>query len=112
GVQGVAGVTGVRVVSAQHPEHGPVSPGPEAPAWTAYVFGVVRHLRAGGYRVPPAVDIAVDSSVPEGAGLSSSAALECAVALALAELGGADTSSDTVREDLVRLTRAAEHDAV
>ncbi|MFZ5872332.1 MAG: galactokinase, partial [Actinomycetota bacterium] len=40
------------------------------------------------------VDIAVDGSVPLGAGLSSSAALECAVAVALAQLTGLPLDDD------------------
>lgn len=52
--------------------------------WSAYPLGVVWALN------PPAdargVDLVIDSSVPVGAGLSSSAAIECAVAVALTEL--------------------------
>jgi len=53
--------------------------------WGAYPAGVAWALRSAGYRVPGAC-IAIDSDVPAGAGLSSSAALECATALALTEL--------------------------
>src|SRR5690625_973667 len=55
--------------------------------WGAYVAGVVWALREAGYKVP-AADLALDSNVPTGAGLSSSAALECAVLVALQELAG------------------------
>ncbi|MGC0421556.1 galactokinase [Embleya sp. AB8] len=53
--------------------------------WTAYPAGVLWALRAAGHRVGGA-DIRIDSDVPVGAGLSSSAALSCAVALAVDEL--------------------------
>jgi galactokinase len=50
--------------------------------WAAYPAAVVAALRAGGHTVAGA-DVLVRSDVPIGAGLSSSAALECSVALAL-----------------------------
>ncbi|MBE8473957.1 galactokinase [Streptomyces justiciae] len=54
-------------------------------AWTAYPAGVVWALREAGHAVTGA-DIHVTSTVPSGAGLSSSAALEVVVALALNDL--------------------------
>jgi len=57
--------------------------------WSAYVLGVAWALREAGVPVPGA-DVVVDSDVPPGAGLSSSAALECAVGLALCELAGVE----------------------
>jgi galactokinase len=57
--------------------------------WAAYVAGVVWALRERGYEVPPC-RLAITSDVPLGAGLSSSAALECAVLTALVELAGLD----------------------
>jgi galactokinase len=53
--------------------------------WAAYPAGVAWALEAAGHPVPGAC-IAIDSDLPAGAGLSSSAALECATALALTEL--------------------------
>jgi galactokinase len=58
---------------------------PGMTGWQAYVAGVVWALEEAGYRVGGA-DLVLTSDVPEGAGLSSSAALECAVLTALADL--------------------------
>jgi galactokinase len=55
--------------------------------WTAYPSGVVWALREAGHEVTGA-DIHLASTVPAGAGLSSSAALEVVVALALNDLFG------------------------
>ena len=49
--------------------------------WVDYVAGVLWALRQEGHAVR-GLDVAVDSDVPLGAGLSSSAALECAVGAA------------------------------
>ncbi|MFI7501201.1 galactokinase [Streptomyces sp. NPDC049687] len=54
-------------------------------AWTSYPAGVVWALREAGHPVTGA-DIHLTSTVPSGAGLSSSAALEVVVALALNDL--------------------------
>lgn len=54
-------------------------------SWTAYPSGVLWALRQAGHAVTGA-DIHLASTVPAGAGLSSSAALEVVVALALNDL--------------------------
>ena len=54
-------------------------------AWVNYPLGVYEVLKDRGYPVGP-FKIAIDSSVPLGAGLSSSAALEVATGLALSAL--------------------------
>lgn len=66
--------------------------------WGAYVAGVVWALAEAGFPVP-AADLQLESDVPTGAGLSSSAAVECAVLVALAEL--ADWSIDPTRAALI-----------
>ena len=55
--------------------------------WAAYVAGVIWALRQDGYDVP-GLDVLVDGRVPLGSGLSSSHALECAVAIAVNDLLG------------------------
>jgi galactokinase len=65
-----------------------VEPG-EVTGWVAYVAGVFWALRTAGHRVRD-LDMFLDGNVPLGAGLSSSAAAECAVAVALANLAGMD----------------------
>ncbi len=90
----------VRLVSAQAtPWEGDladVAPG-RVDGWAGYVVGVAwamaDALRDRGVDVP-GFDAAVDSCVPFGAGLSLSAALECAVAVALDDLTGAGLSAD------------------
>ena len=73
--------------------------------WAAYPAGVAWALSAAGYEVPGAC-LAIDSDVPAGAGLSSSAALECVTALALTELAGLAVD----RRELAAIARRAENE--
>jgi len=77
------------------------------PGWAAYPAGVAWALERAGHRLPGA-SLAIDSDLPSGAGLASSAALECAVAGCLADLAGAELP----RRELARLARRAENDFV
>jgi galactokinase len=79
--------------------------------WAAYVVGVVRALRDDGHEVP-GFEASVESDVPVGAGLSSSAALECSVATALAGLLGLDLADRRVRRGLAAACIRAENDYV
>lgn len=63
--------------------------------WAAYVAGTAWSLRSDGVDVPGA-DLLVDGEMPRGAGLSSSAALECASAGALLDLAGAERAPAAV----------------
>jgi galactokinase len=78
-----------------------------APGWAAYPAGVAWALPAAGSRVGGA-DIDIGSDLPVGAGVSSSAAVECSVALALCELGGHVIE----RRKLAAIARRAENDFV
>ena len=83
----------VRVASAQRSEAGKItivevelgSLAPGMIGWSSYVLGVVWALRETGAELG-GIELLIDSDVPSGAGLSSSAALECSVALALRDL--------------------------
>lgn len=80
--------------------------------WSAYVIGVLWALRESGHQIP-GCDIAVESCVPAGAGLSSSAALEAAVAVGLDRaLGLGLLAEDDDRVELARLCVTAENDFV
>lgn len=57
---------------------------PQAP-WSDYLRGVVVELLKAGYEIPGA-NLMIKGNVPRGAGLSSSAALEIAIALTLTDL--------------------------
>lgn len=72
--------------------------------WSDYVFGVALELERAGHRLRGA-DLLLTSDVPVGAGMSSSAAVEVAVALALLDL--ADVALDPV--EVARLCQAAEN---
>lgn len=76
-------------------------------SWAAYPAGVVWALREAGHAVTGA-DIHLASTVPTGAGLSSSAALEVVTALALNDL----YALGLTRPELARLAQRAENDFV
>jgi galactokinase len=78
--------------------------------WAAYAAGTVWAVREAGIDVP-GMDLAVSSDVPLGAGLSSSASLEAAVALAAAELAGR-ADDPALRGLLIRAAIRAENEVV
>jgi galactokinase len=73
----------------------------------AYVAGVIWAMRDAGHPVG-GLDILVDGAVPVGSGLSSSAALECAAALAVSELSEIRLPA----AELARLAQRAENEFV
>lgn len=78
------------------------------PGWARYPLGVVWALGRDIALPADGLDLVLDSDVPVGAGLSSSAAIECAVAVALDELW--DLGLDRAR--LVRTGQRAENEVV
>ncbi|MBL9216049.1 MAG: galactokinase [Opitutaceae bacterium] len=78
--------------------------GPDA--WANYPLAVWRSLAEFGLPRPEGFDLTVVSDLPAGAGLSSSAALELAVALALLRVAGAEPPAP---ERLAALARHAEN---
>lgn len=85
------------------PADGSVEPRSVQPAWGRYVAGVLRELAVRG-RPAAGMDAVLASDVPLGAGLSSSAALEVAVALALC----AAATWELDRVELAQACRAGE----
>jgi galactokinase len=75
--------------------------------WSDYVRAVVWALQQRGI-TPTAADVVLHGAVPVGSGLSSSAALEVAIALALLEVGGTALSASA----LAQLCCHAENDYV
>jgi galactokinase len=75
--------------------------------WAGYVAGVIWALRDAGHRVRGGT-MSISSDVEMGSGVSSSAALECAVIGALAT--AADLRADRI--ELARLAQRAENDYV
>jgi galactokinase len=77
---------------------------PSALHWPDYLLGVVQQLIQNGHRLG-GFNIVFSGDIPLGAGMSSSAALECATVFALNELFGLDLDKLT----MVRLAQKAEN---
>ncbi len=75
--------------------------------WPDYILGVVQQLAKRGHALT-GFNLVFGGDIPQGAGLSSSAALECATAFALNELFGLGIS----RLDLALSAQAAENEFV
>jgi len=78
--------------------------------WSAYPLGVAWALGEAGFDLSgvSGLDLVIDSDVPLGAGLSSSAAIECAVAVALRDVWDFSTTD----QELARICQRAENIAV
>jgi galactokinase len=74
------------------------------PAWSKYIAGVMNEFQRLGFLLPP-LNLYVETNVPLGAGVSSSAALEVAVAIALKNLLGIELSGGQI----ALLCQRAEH---
>lgn len=72
--------------------------------WPNYVLGVIDQIQKRGYAIG-GFDMCLKGEVPLGAGLSSSAAVECAVAVAVNDLYVLNID----KKDLARLCQLAEH---
>jgi len=101
----------LRLSSVQEEAAWEGSVGDHPTGWAAYVAGVVSTLRDEGLDVP-GFDAAIDSDVPVGSGLSSSAALECAVAAGAVGLLGLDLGDPAFRRRVARICISAENDYV
>ncbi len=75
--------------------------------WPNYIMGIVQQLMKGGYQVG-GFNAVITGDVPLGAGLSSSAAVECATVFALNELFGLGLS----KLEMVKLSQRAENQFV
>jgi len=84
------------------------APSRAADGWRAYVRGVVAELAAAGFPLVGA-RLEIEGTVPQGAGLSSSAALEVALCLALVALTGAEPPDGRT---LARICSRAENEWV
>ena len=105
-IRGVVGGDRIKLVS--HDMHEPLDistlvdqPHKVDPTWGRYVAGVAAELAALGTSIPPGIDGNIVTDIPIAGGLSSSAALEVATALAL----GFDGST----VELARLCQRAEN---
>ena len=73
--------------------------------WSVYILGVVDQIKKRNYKID-GFKLAIYGDVPLGAGLSSSAAVECATAFALNEL----FELGIERIDLAGIAQLAEHE--
>lgn len=77
-------------------------------SWANYPLGVIKVLCESGMSMPVGCDIAVTSTLPSGAGMSSSAAFELSTAYALAALYGFESD----KAGFARIGRKAENEFV
>jgi galactokinase len=98
----------IRLYSGEFEKHhettlSSMKPSPEV--WPNYILGVADQLKKRGYSLR-GFDLAIDGDVPIGSGLSSSAAVECATALALNQI----FQLRIPRMELAFIAQKAEHE--
>lgn len=110
-----------RVVDANMPEPPVIvavdAVGPKSPkGWTGYIAGAIWAAAQAGLLgaagSEQGFDVALSSDVPLGAGLSSSAALECSAAVGAVEIMHGRQITEAERSDLVAPTMRAENEIV
>ncbi|HEV3319822.1 MAG TPA: galactokinase family protein [Solirubrobacteraceae bacterium] len=103
------GIEYVRAQALDLGEHDKFALTEPAPAegWRAFVRGTVAELTRAGLR-PVGASLTISGDVPRGAGMSSSAALEVALALALLALAGTEREID--RTELAKLCSRVENE--
>jgi galactokinase len=111
---------GVQRIEVEARDHGesddfPLADPPPASGWRAFVHGTVAELARAGYPLVGA-HLQMWGDVPAGAGLSSSAAVEVALALALIDLGSTHRAGEAGqpldRTELARLCARVENEWV
>jgi galactokinase len=79
----------------------------KSPSWVNYLLGVIRKLQDNGYTIKP-FKCVFGGDIPMGAGLSSSASLECGFAFALDQLN--ELNIDKL--ELIKIAQWSEHNFV
>jgi len=82
-----------------------IKPAPKEFSWANYLLGVLAQFKNEGVELQ-GVDCVFESNIPVGAGLSSSAAIECGFAMGLNQLYKTDFS----KLRLVEMSQKAEHE--
>src|SRR5271170_4934802 len=114
GSPGAGRISAYALDLGEHDEFAIACPG-RVPGWRAFVRGVVAELAAAGCPLVGA-RLEISAALERGAGLSSSAALEVALCLALAEVGGRAAGGGAMarmpRVEIARLCARVENDWV
>nr|WP_246837067.1 galactokinase [Leptospira montravelensis] len=84
----------------------PLVPNPRSP-WSDYISGVISEIEKLGHTIP-GFDLLVDGNIPQGSGLSSSAAFEVVTGYAIKETFGLNIS----REEIALIGQRAENNFV
>jgi galactokinase len=106
--EGAAGRVRARALDLREEDDFALDDERAAKGWRAFVRGTVGELRRAGFELRP-VELTIAGDLPRGAGLSSSAAVEVALALALLAHSGLD---EPQRRELAKLCSRVENDWV